>query len=169
MTRHLISSMALLLAFASALHAQSMDSATAKAPSTSDWALSCSDTACLVSRSVMDANSGQRIASVFFNYTHDKVQEIAIAVPLGVVIEPGLKLSLGDKDLDLKFEVCFPDGCRARRILRLLDEDRITGTETLDILAFPYGQGTPIKIAVPTDGLKTALEDARRKARALSN
>lgn len=153
--------LAFALAFACTAQAQS------PAAPGMDWSVTCAETACQAGRSVSDVKTGNRIASIIFSLGKDGTDEIVVITPLGIVLEAGLKIRHGGKDLDLPFEVCFPDGCRARRFIEDAEEAALTAASSLDILAFAYGQDKAVRIPVPTSGLEKALKEAHRRAAAL--
>jgi invasion protein IalB len=90
-----------------------------------DWRLTCpstkeKDATCRLSQDVVDSQSGQSIASLvyFKDVPKDKTKEssmvLAVTVPLGVLLEPGVGMKLGADDMKVyQYKTCTQSGCIA--------------------------------------------------------
>lgn len=133
------------------------------------WPLSCEARSCTVQRSLDDAASGKRMATVMVGANRDTSDMIlGIAVPLGSALAPGARIlpkgAPAEAMLPVNFEVCFPDGCRA--MLRLSPEklqDLIAPGE-FELRFFSYGNPKPLAMKVPLTGLAEALPGLKEAA-----
>lgn len=62
------------------------------------------------------ADSGQHLASAAIQQiTGEPKMSLILTLPLGVMIQPGARVQVdGGAPFDIKFEVCFPNGCFAK-------------------------------------------------------
>jgi invasion protein IalB len=88
-----------------------------------DWRLACpamkdKDANCRITQDIVDSKTGQQVASlVLFNeVSKDKKQSskvLAVNVPLGVLLEPGLGLKTGNDTKSYPYKTCLEGGCLA--------------------------------------------------------
>ena len=151
-------SIALLSVFAA------LSAAPVLAQGEADWSTACDAGVCTLSRSVADAASGRTVATMLIVVgAPDQDIRFGAALPLGVAIDPGARLVQGETVLDARFEVCFPDGCRAMASVSSNAFDRIAAGETIDLRFFGFGEERQISVEVPLTGLTEALGKAREQ------
>lgn len=131
------------------------------------WTTSCEPESCALSLGVTEAQTGRAIATALMAVSADEADPIrfGVALPLGLDIDAGVRIVVGEQMVELPFEVCFPDGCRAMRPLDEGETAAISGSESFDIRFFPFGSNRLVSVTVPSTGLATAIEDARRTLR----
>lgn len=126
------------------------------------WERSCNADLCTLTYPLRDTATDRRAATFLAVVTKDEATaQVGVAVPLGAALEAGVRLIAGDTVIDLPFEVCFPDGCRAMRRAGDATLDALSVPDQLDIRFFPFGNDSPISIIMPTEGLGDAIDEAR--------
>ena len=126
------------------------------------WTVNCEDDACTISLALIAPDSNRRAATFLAVISAEEGgSRLAAAMPLGLAIEPGIRMIAGETVIDVPFQVCFPDGCRAVRDADAAMFDALAREETLDIRYFPFGEERPVSLKMPLDGLAGALEAAR--------
>jgi invasion protein IalB len=86
---------------------------------------------------------------------------LGAALPLGVAVEPGARLILGETTIDARYEVCFPDGCRAMATLPADQLGPLGEAASIELRFFAFGQEKPIAVEIPLDGLTEAVAAAQ--------
>ena len=81
-----------------------------------------------------------------------------LTVPLGVSVEPGVRVLIGGATWSVPIKVCFPDGCQA--VLPLDDEQQklLAGTPKAEARYFAQGTNEPLAIPISLDGLAAAID-----------
>lgn len=126
-----------------------------------DWQPECKATSCTMSRELTDEASGNRIATVSFAVdTASPTVITSFAVPLGVALEPGIKLKWQDKSTVVKFRTCYPDGCQAAAMLEHEQIEEMAEAKKISISFFPVNSDRPILAEVPLTGLDQAVDSA---------
>lgn len=159
MTRVYLTIAAVAMVTGGTASATSMNAYASKVP---PWAIACtSDGLCRASRAVKNTENGQLVATLSVLVARDgSTQGLSVAAPLGVAIKPGIRLVVGEAEIDLPLEVCFPDGCRGtvefsdQEFRGFLRESRV------DVQYFPFAQDTPVRIRVSLEGLEGDLAAA---------
>lgn len=88
-----------------------------------DWRLTCparkeKDVNCRMSQDIVDSKSGQSVASIvlFKEVAKDTKKEttlLAVNVPLGVLLDPGIGLKFGNDIKTYPYKTCLEGGCLA--------------------------------------------------------
>ena len=87
-----------------------------------DWRLICparkeKDVHCRLASDVPDPNSGQAVASLAIVNEVDKEKKVTkvlmVTVPLGVALDPGVGLKLGNDTKTFAYKTCLEGGCLA--------------------------------------------------------
>ena len=87
-----------------------------------DWRLICparkdKDVHCRLTQDVVDGQSGQSVASVSLADEVDKDKKVSrvliVSVPLGVALDPGLGVKLGNDTKTAAYKTCVETGCIA--------------------------------------------------------
>jgi invasion protein IalB len=126
------------------------------------WEVTCKEGSCTLARVVVEAAaSGRRVATVLLVPDATGRARLAVALPLGVALAPGVRLVGQDVTTDLAFEVCYPDGCRAAADLDAAALAVIAALPSIELRAFPFGAERPLAMVIPLDGLAEALARAR--------
>ena len=137
-------------------------SGLAQRAAASEWATTCDDAAkrCTI-QSGLVAENGKRAGTIGVQIGRDRSDAVLfVSTPLGVELPPGLRARSGQTEYKLAFEVCFPDGCRARALLDAASLPGLLELTQLDLLMFVYGDAKPVALSVPLDGLKAGVDKA---------
>lgn len=103
-----------------------------------DWRLICparqeKDANCRMTQDIIDSKSGQSIASLVVYKELDKNKKattlLAINVPLGVLLEPGVGVKFGNDIKTYAYKTCLEAGCVATVPYDAALEKAIAGTE----------------------------------------
>ena len=123
------------------------------------WKSQCKEATCSLSLGLVDSNTKKRFATLAFLFEKGKEEPaVVVTTPLGVALEPGVRVIVGDDSFDLKAKVCFPDGCQASLVINRPDFDRIAKMPNARIQFFPFSSSTPIEASVPLNGLPAAVD-----------
>jgi invasion protein IalB len=145
-----------LLLLAASLHPAAAQTA---AP---EWKPACTADGCTLSRQLIDEATGNPVTT-FLAFVPRGGGDISLgaALPLGMALEAGLRLVAGDTTIDIPYQVCFPDGCRALRETPAAVLEALDASETLDIRFFPFSAEAPVSVTMPLAGFAEAVEAAR--------
>ncbi|MGP6085966.1 invasion associated locus B family protein [Antarctobacter jejuensis] len=137
------------------------------AQSDTDWPVNCSADQCSLTRRVAESD-GPASATLLIGIDKDSDEaRIGIAVPLGVALLPGARLLQGDDVIDLAFDVCFPDGCRALTTISTDDLDKFAARDQTELRFFVVQLDRPVALEIPLSGLPEAVADARKQVQEL--
>jgi invasion protein IalB len=126
------------------------------------WNSNCGETSCTLSLGLRDTATDRNIATLLTVVRADDAPAFfGVAVPLGTALSPGVRFVAGEEAIEVPFDVCFPDGCRALRELSDDELEVLTATESADLRFFAFQSETPISVKVPLTGLADAMSDAR--------
>lgn len=115
--------------------------------------------ACFVHQFVAEMPQKAVLLEILFGYIGpDQRPRMVLTVPLGVLLPPGLRLTLdGGKPLAIPLETCTRDGCRA-----IVDLDDGALAKFRDgkqlVVRYVVGGGKAIELPVKLEGLNAALK-----------
>lgn len=139
--------------------------ASASLAAAADWPIACEGTTCTASRGLKDEGSGKTMATILIAQRKGESEaRIGAALPLGVALAPGARLVAGAETVELAFDVCFPDGCRAMAGTTPERIAALAAAGALELRFFPYGHDRAVAVRVPADGLAETLGALRRQA-----
>lgn len=122
------------------------------------WESGCSDDKCFASARFEDRAGGRLFATVSVVFPDGNSRaELRITTPLGVALEAGVRVVVGDTFWESPFKVCFPDGCLA---LTELDPDALetlADTESIDLRFFAFGDPVPKSGILSMKGFREGL------------
>jgi invasion protein IalB len=156
---------------AAATFAAAQEDSSADGPLFGAWKIQCEANApCLAYVNLMNAESEQlALTAAFYFIPGAEAPTAVMTFPLGVALKPGLRLraeGLGEP-IDLRPEVCYPDGCRAVANLTAGQAAALHQHEHFRVSFFVYGrEAQPAALDVPADGLAAALAHLRATERA---
>lgn len=127
------------------------------------WQTTCAEADCTLVLRVADPASDRAMATLLATVGPDEDEPIrfGVALPLGLSLEPGIRVVAGEESVALPFEVCFPDGCRASRPLTAPEEAALLRPGPLDLRFYPFGSDRLVSVAVPATGFADAVAAAR--------
>lgn len=132
------------------------------AQSAPPWAVRCEALGCTASRALSESATLQRVATVsVLTETGAPGATLAVALPLGLALEPGVQFVLGETVWPAPFKVCFPDGCSAAASLDAAMLATLVAAPDLEVRYFAFTDGRALVIDAPLDGLEAALGGAR--------
>jgi len=130
-----------------------------------DWRLACparkdKDANCRMTQDVVDSKSGQSVASlVLFKETAKDTKKettvLAINVPLGVSLEPGVGLKFGNDTKSYAYKTCLEGGCVATVPADEALEKSIAGTDDASITVARL-DGKSVQLPFSTKGFADA-------------
>lgn len=126
------------------------------------WVTQCQPDLCTLSRGLAEEGTGKQMATLLVAVP--KASEdlrFGLALPLGLALAPGARVVYADKSVDIPFEVCFPDGCRAMMSFADADFAALAANAAIDVQFFPYGASAPVALTAPVDGLAEAAAAAK--------
>lgn len=127
-----------------------------------DWPTTCEAGRCTLSRTVSDTITGRSVATLLLAFDKAGTDlRLGAALPLGVAVEPGARLILGGSTFEARYEVCFPDGCRAMATLPPDQLGPLGEAAAIELRFFSFGQEKPIAIEVRLEGLANAIAAAQ--------
>ena len=125
------------------------------------WISDCDAPYCLFQRTLeFDDGSAFAVFEVLINIETGNASLVTTA-PLGVAIEPGVKLSTGNATWQMDVKVCHSDGCRATAELNSTEFGDLLQQSQLDIRYVPFGGDQPVSASLPIDQLITAISQAQ--------
>lgn len=149
-------------AFAPAAFAQ--EEAAPESEIFDNWLYTCEGGACQSLLALAGEEGGRPILS--WAFVHDRENDrtsMVVTLPHGVALPPGLRISLAeDENVDIPFQVCDGEGCRAVAVAEASLLETLGAAETVSFRYLPYGAQAATAINAPMKGFSRAL--ARLKA-----
>lgn len=87
---------------------------------------------------------------------------IVLTAPLGVALEPGIRMIVEGREWFAPLKVCYTDGCRATVEISNDDFALLLQKQTIDIRYIPFGRNEPLSAILPLNGLVSAISSAKR-------
>ena len=132
-----------------------------------EWTSQCAESndACTLSRSVQDTATGTRAGTILANVTAGAETMIfGAVVPLGVAVQPGIRVLVGEDVIELPITVCYPDGCRGLVEVDAATQSRLLDVENVEIRYLTSNGDRQISVPVPMSGLSAAIAEIRNRA-----
>jgi invasion protein IalB len=127
-----------------------------------DWQATCEADGCTLARRLIDQSTGRPVATFLaFVPKANANLSIGAALPLGTAIEAGVRMVAGDTTLEIPYQVCFPDGCRALRETSAEEVAALAAAEAIDIRFFPFSADRAVSVTMPLEGFTEAVAAAR--------
>jgi len=126
------------------------------------WDSRCDARGCSHSRALSESATLRRIATVsVLTEAQATGATLAVALPLGLALEPGVQFVLGDTVWPAPFKVCFPDGCSAAITLDEVMLAQLLSAPDIAVRYFAFNDGRAIMIDAPLGGLAEAVASRR--------
>jgi len=127
------------------------------------WTTECKERRCGISINVNDESQKQRLLTLAMLVNKDGSDPaILLTTPLGAALEPGVRLIVGQRELGLKFKVCYPDGCQAHASLAPADLVEFRGAANIDVRFFVQNNDKPLSAKIDIAGLSEAIDKATK-------
>jgi invasion protein IalB len=122
------------------------------------WTKDCKENRCALSITAVDKASQKPMLTFSVLANKDKSAPAVIAMlPLGVALQPGVKLVIGDQQISVAFKVCVPDGCQAYADLSVDDWAKVVAAKSLQVRFFPLSSDKPVSSTLDLSGLSDEL------------
>ena len=106
-----------------------------------------------------EGDEGMRFSWTFIYDQKSGQLSSIITLPLGVAIQPGLKIALNSREsFSAPFQVCDKEGCRSVLIVDADLETAFEASESVAVQFVPYGSKSFVEIEVPMAGYSDASQ-----------
>ena len=122
------------------------------------WSAACEDGFCVFRRAI--ETQGNDTTSALFEVlvnTESGEASMILTLPLGVALEPGVRLIVEGREWVAPLKVCLPDGCRATVDINAADFGLLLQRPVLDIRYIAFGADTAISVKLPISKLVGAM------------
>lgn len=124
-----------------------------------DWTVSCDERGCVVSRSMLQAETNRRFLTLTFALDADAgFAQMALFVPLGTAVQKPLTMLAGPIQREYAFTTCLADGCVILDQVAVDDVLNMSILPALDIEFYAVEADTPVNTSIPLTGLSEALD-----------
>jgi len=122
------------------------------------WTSACEDGYCVFRRAL--ETPGQDSPAALFEVlvnTENGEASMVLTLPLGVALEPGVRLIVEGREWSAPLKVCLPDGCRATVDINASDFGLLLQRPVLDIRYIAFGADTATSVKLPINKLVAAM------------
>lgn len=139
-----------------------------------DWQSNCIPGGCFATRVVTrpseqpsptGAEQQQILGVLVVGVKPDGGGILGAVLPLGSAIKPGARLVYGDQTVNVDFEVCLPDGCRAVAEPTPEQFAAVQTADKVELLFFAQNNPQQFSIEIPTDGLSSVVGTLTERAK----
>lgn len=124
------------------------------------WSMACDeDQTCTATRTAVNAETGNRVVTLAVSLTATE-QVVTVTTPLGVAVQPGIRVIAGEDVREIPVQVCYPTGCLAAWSSTVDEMRTLARLEAVEIRYFPFRGDAPLAIRMDIDGLDTAIAEA---------
>lgn len=139
-----------------------MQPATSEEVSTGNWLSDCEENFCVFRKTL--SFSGATSAFALFEILIDistGEASMVLTAPLGVALQPGVRIIVDGHEWLAPLKVCYTDGCRATIEIDNDDLALLLQKPSMDIRYIPFGSDDPISAVLPLNGLIAAISRTR--------
>jgi len=131
---------------------------------------------CVVSQELRSSENGALVASLSIRLIEGEKKVMIVAVPVGVLLQPGMQVSIDEKNKKIaEFAICFPNACVARlevddAYINAMKKGNMIGVTVID--SNQQGIGYPMTLVGFTkafDGAPTPPDEYAETQRNLVN
>lgn len=87
---------------------------------------------------------------------------IVLTAPLGLALQPGIKLIVSEQEWIVPLKVCYADGCRGTVDISSEEFALLLQRPMIEIRYIPFGSEAPRSAELPLNGLISAISQASR-------
>lgn len=128
-----------------------------------DWLTDCEENYCVYRKTLTVEASDATFALLEILIDTDSGQaSIVMTVPLGVALEPGIRMIVEGREWATPLKVCYTDGCRATVEISTDDFGLLLQKKSIDIRYIPFSAENPISAILPLNGLVAAISRTQR-------
>ncbi len=127
-----------------------------------DWSSDCDDDYCVFRKTLIFAgeNSPFALFEILIDVSNGEASFVLTA-PLGVALQPGVRITVEGQEWFAPLKVCYADGCRATVEISNADLALMLQRQTMELRYIPFGSDNPISASLPLNGLVAAISRTR--------
>ena len=127
------------------------------------WLSDCRENYCVFRKTLTFEQTENTFALLEILIDTDTGQaSIVLTAPLGVALEPGIRMIVQGREWHAPLKVCYTDGCRASVEITSEDLALLLQKPQIDIRYIPFGREKPISAVLPLNGLLAAISRSRK-------
>lgn len=154
----------MLFSLAGILLAVSCNLAAAQEPSGESWQTTCNDKRCVISRRLVEQTTKRPFLTFSLSFEKDSKEPLlALIAPLGIALQPGIRVIVNARTLDVPVRVCYPDGCQAARPVSEDEIALLRSSAEADVRFFVMEKSEPLAARVDLKGLANAIDSRDKK------
>jgi invasion protein IalB len=136
--------------------------AQAQKVSPGDWVSDCEEDYCVFRKTLqfVGEDSAFALFEILIDVT-DGEASLVLTAPLGVALQPGVRVSVEGREWFAPLKVCYQDGCRATVEMNNDDLALLLQKQSMDIRYVPFGGDSPVAAVLPLSGLVAAISRTR--------
>lgn len=148
--------------YALLLSAALLGSALTASATTDDWSATCEDDLCLFRKTVSspDGTGASALFEILID-TENGDASVVVTAPLGIAVEPGVRLITEGREWRANVRVCEAEGCRAIVKLNAEDLGIFLQRPDLEMQFYVFGNNDPTRLSLPVRGLVAAMTSQR--------
>lgn len=127
-----------------------------------DWVSDCEDDYCVFRKTLQFVGSDSAFAlfEILIDVTNGEAS-IVLTAPLGVALQPGVRITVDEHEWLAPLKVCYQDGCRASVEMSNDDLALLLQKQSMNLRYIPFGADAPIEATLPLSGLVAAISRTR--------
>jgi len=135
---------------------------SAQQVSPGDWSSDCEEEFCVFRKTLNFVGEDNAFAlfEILINVSNGEAS-IVLTAPLGVALQPGVRIIVEGQEWFAPLKVCYSDGCRATVEISNDDLALLLQRQSMDIRYIPFGSEAPISAMLPLNGLVAAISRMR--------
>lgn len=127
------------------------------------WLSDCRESYCVFRKTLSFAQTETTFALLEILIDVDTgAASIVLTAPLGVALEPGIRMIVEGREWFAPLKVCYTDGCRATVEISNDDFALLLQKPSIDIRYIPFGRDDPLSAELPLNGLVAAISQMKR-------
>lgn len=127
-----------------------------------NWESDCEDEYCVFRKTLnfSGADSAFALFEILIDVTSGEAS-IVLTAPLGVALQPGVRIIVDGREWFAPLKVCYTDGCRATVEISNDDLALLLQKQSMDIRYIPFGRENPVSATLPLNGLVAEISRTR--------
>ncbi|MGG7566352.1 invasion associated locus B family protein [Rhodovulum sp. DZ06] len=122
------------------------------------WRRMCAAETCSVEAEYRDALQRRLAGTVAFTRTRQggvrpPWVRATVRTPLGIAVEPGVRVLIDGQAEILPIKTCFPDGCIAAADISRAGIAALRAVRKVEVHVIAFGDGTTVSMEIPADGV----------------
>lgn len=127
-----------------------------------DWVSDCEEDFCVFRKTLqfVDTDSAFALIEILIDVTSGEAS-LVLTAPLGVALQPGVRITVDEREWFAPLKVCYQDGCRATVEMSNDDLALLLQKQSMDLRYIPFGGQSPLSATLPLSGLVAAISRTR--------